>query len=94
LLGSKMLDVTSWSSHVDHQGIIRKDVLEKKGRQVHTIQYNELHYLLDLAASTYDTERTMSRPGSATRKLIRDIVQSEAFKLGRLRIAAHMRPRQ
>ena len=72
--------------------VIRRDVLEKNGSQVHMIQYNELHYLLDLAASTYDIERTVPRPGSASRKLIRDMVQSEAFKLGRLHIAAHMRP--
>ena len=100
MLDSANVDIICWDPRwsMPRPGhpmwVIRRDVLEKHGSQVHTIQHTELHYLLDLAASTYDIESTVSRPGSATRKLIRDMVQSEAFKLGRLRIAAHMRPGQ
>ena len=72
--------------------VIRKDVLEKHGRQVHMIQHTELNYLLDLAASTYDIESATCRPGGSNEKILRDVVQSEAFKLGRLHIAGHMRP--
>ena len=98
ILDSANVDIICWDPRwsMPHPGhpmwVIRMDVLEKHGSQVHMIQHTELNYLLDLAASTYDIKSVVSRPGSATRKLIRDMVQSEAFKLGRLHIAAHMRP--
>ena len=70
--------------------VIRMDALEQHGLQVHMIQHTELNYLLDLAASTYDIESAVSRPNRETRKLIWNIVQSSAFKWGRLQIALHM----
>ena len=98
MLDSANVDIICWDPRwsmpcTGHpMWVVRKDVLEKHGRQVHMIQHTELNYLLDLAASTYDIESAVSRPGSATRKIIRDMVQSEAFKLGRLHVAARMRP--
>ena len=66
------------------------DALEQHGSQVHMIQHTELNYLLDLAASTYDVESELSEGNREARKLIWNIVQSSAFKWGRLQIAFHM----
>ena len=71
--------------------VIRMDALEQHGSQVHMIQHTELNYLLDLAASTYDVESELSEGNREARKLIWNIVQSSAFKWGRLQIAFHMR---
>jgi hypothetical protein len=96
MLDSANVDIICWDPRwsMPRPGhpmwVIRKHVLEKHGSQVHMIQHTELNYLLDLAASIYDIESAVSRPNRETRKLIWDIVQSGAFKLGRLHIAAHV----
>ena len=98
MLDSANVDIICWDPRwsMPRPGhpmwVIRKDVLEKHGRQVHMITHTELNYLLDLAASTYDIESATYRPGGSKEKILRDVVQSEAFKLGRLHIAGHMRP--
>jgi hypothetical protein len=98
MLDSANVDIICWDPRwsMPRPGhpmwVIRKDVLEKHGRQVNMIQHTELNYLLDLAASTYDIESATCRPGSLKQKMIRDVVESEGFKLGRLHIAGHMRP--
>ena len=96
MLDSANVDIICWDPRwsMPRPGhpmwVIRRDVLEKHSSQVHMIQHTELNYLLDLAASTHDIESAVSRPNRETRKLIWDIVQSGAFKLGRLHIAAHV----
>ena len=69
--------------------IIRKDAIEKKGWKVQTVQNNDLHYLLDLAASSCDIESTKPR-GGATKQIKRETLESEPFQLGRLAISARM----
>jgi hypothetical protein len=96
MLDSANVDIICWDPRLSmpHSGrpmwVIRMDALEKHGSQVHMIQHTEFNYLLDLAASTYDIESAVSRPSRETRKLIWNIVQSSAFKWGRLHIAAHV----
>ena len=96
MLDSANVDIICWDPRwsMPHPGhpmwVIRMDVLEKHGSQVHMIQHTELNYLLDLVASTYDIESAVSRPSRETRKLIWNIVQSSAFKWGRRQIAVHM----
>ena len=98
MLDSANVDIICWDPRwsMPRPGhpmwVIRRHVLEKHGSQVHMIQHTELNYLLDLAASTYDIESATIRPGGSKEKILRDVVQSEAFKLGRLHIAGHMRP--
>ena len=98
MLDSANVDIICWGPRwsMPRPGhpmwVIRKDVPEKHGRQIHMITHTELNCLLDLAASTYDIESATYRPGGSKEKIFRDIVQSEAFKLGRLHIAGHMRP--
>ena len=69
--------------------VIRKDAIEVKGRKGETIDSNDLHYLLDLAASTYDIE-SIEPKGKGTKRLNNDIPASPAFRSGREFIAARI----
>jgi hypothetical protein len=70
--------------------VIKKSKIEENGRQVMEIEPADFHFLLDVAASTYDIEHTETGKGSATRKLQWTIVESEGFKLGRSAIEARI----
>ena len=71
--------------------VIKKDAIENRGEKVETIDPGELHYLLDLAASTYDIENTkVGAKATATKKIRNDMLSSEAFRLGRQAILSRM----
>ena len=64
--------------------VITKAAIENRGQKVETIDQDYLHYLLDLAASTYDIENTkVGAKATATKQIKRDMLTSEAFLLGR-----------
>ena len=69
--------------------VIREEAIQKNGRHVNTISKEDFHFLLDLAASTYDI--ASARPGgAATKKVKQTTLASEGFRLGRLAISARM----
>ena len=61
--------------------VIKQDAIENRGQKVETIDPEELHYLLDLAASTYDIETAWE---AVTKKRKREMLESMAFRLGRM----------
>ena len=71
--------------------VITKADIENRGQKVETIDQDYLHYLLDLAASTYDVENTkVGDQASATKQIKRGMLMSEAFRLGRSCIRSRM----
>ena len=71
--------------------VIKQDAIENRGQKVETIDPAELHYLLDLAASTYDIENTrVSATAAATKQIKREMLESDAFRLGRESILSRM----
>ena len=71
--------------------VIKQDAIENRGQKVETIDPAELHYLLDLAASTYDIENTkVGAKASATKQIKRGMLMSDVFLLGRSCIRSRM----
>ena len=70
--------------------VIKQDAIENRGQKVETIDPAELHYLLDLAASTYDIENTKVGAKASATKQMRGMLMSDVFLLGRSCIRSRM----
>ena len=70
--------------------VITKAAIENREHKVETIDQDDLNYLLDFAASTYDIENTkVGLKASATKQMNRDMLLSDVFLRGR----SSIRPR-
>ena len=71
--------------------VITKAAIENRGHKVETIDQDDLNYLLDFAASTYDIETTkVGLKASATKQMKRDMLLSDVFLRGRSSIRSCM----
>ena len=70
--------------------VITKAAIENRGQKVETIDQDDLHYLLDLAASTYDIENTKVGAKASATKQMRGMLMSDVFLLGRSCIRSRM----
>jgi hypothetical protein len=68
--------------------VITQAKIEERGWNLETINKQEFHDLLDIAASTYDIEGT--QPGKGTKRLKQAVLDSPAFRMGRILIASRM----
>ena len=72
--------------------VINQKDIEKQGRNVQTVDRELLHFLLDVAASTYAIEHTPVGPrAQATKQVKKAILNSEGFLVGRLAILDKIR---
>ena len=69
--------------------VITQAKIEEHGGNLETINKEEFHALLDIAASTYGIEGTQPT-GKGTKRLKQAVLDSPAFRMGRILIASRM----
>ena len=69
--------------------VITQAKIEEHGGNLETNNKEEFHALLDIAASTYDIEGTQPA-GKGTKRLKQAVLDSSAFRMGRILIASRM----
>ena len=69
--------------------VITQAKIEERGGNLETINKQEFHDLLDIAASTYDIEGT-EPTGKGTKRLKQAVLASPAVRMGRILIASRM----
>jgi hypothetical protein len=63
--------------------------IAERGGNLETINKQEFHDLLDIAASTYDIEGTQPT-GKGTKRLKQAVLDSPAFRMCRILVASRM----